>query len=514
MILSLALLRFDVTPDMDKSGDVLTGALRALSRSASQPAVFPSKNLERKLKDITGGVAMFGEGDSQQKHEDDLDIIKQIIEDESMHSSRPPAASGGISGGEGMKGLGTGGKVGEGNSDGGDGLGLDSPSFRSQSLVHIPNQFSFAGSLPSLHHAEDMHILHANYNSAPDLPQFSRASNQQGGGSGSNSSSTSNLLLAVDPPIKYNLPSASMNTGSSSSLSGSGMYSNSSAGGLVAEDGGMLGGQRRQSKLQAVSEDQLMVVTSLYNSVQSNNGTTQASRVSMDLGHPPPPHLPQQQQHQQSSQPHPQQQQQSQSHPQQQQHRHSFGGRGAGSRDGCHHPIAMTRSASLSAASYSPGYSSLLPTDHTLSNSNPSLALESSSSMISHYPSNENISSASLESLDNHAPLGGQTSGSGTVPAPPPPATTVGRGMVSMVTNGGGQSPSASAGMEGNMMGHYLGSNGVVGNRNRSYSEVEIRVEGGALGELDHGAGFCDNTRRTSGVKGEAVWRQWMLHSP
>jgi len=464
---------------------------------------------------------MFGEGDRQQKHEDDLDIIKQIIEDESMHSSHPPAASGGGvgGGGEGMKGPATGGKGGggggEGSNDNGDGLGGDSPSFRSQSLAHISTQFPFAGSLPSLHHTEDMHILHANYNSAPDLPKFARDGNHQGGGgSGSNSSSTSNLLVGgVDSPMKYNLPLASPNiaaaaaSSSSSSLGGSGMY-NSSAGGLVGEDG-MPGIQRRQSKLQVVSEEQMMV-TSLYNSVHSSSDSSQLSRAAMDLGHPPLS----QQQHQQSqphpqqhqSQPHPQQHQ-SQSHlqqQQQQQHRHIYGGGGApaGSRESCHHPSARTRSASLSAASYSPSYSSLLPTDHTLSNSNPSLALESSSSMINHYSSNENISSASLGPPENHALVVGHTSGSRTV-APLPSATSVGRGLAGMVAKGGGQSPSASVGVDGSMIGHYLESNGVAGSR--SYSEMDGRVEGGALGESDHGAGFCDNIRRTSSVKGKVV---------
>lgn len=37
---------------------------------------------------------------------------------------------------------------------------------RSQSLSHIPREL---GSLPSLHHASSLHVLHENYVSTPDV---------------------------------------------------------------------------------------------------------------------------------------------------------------------------------------------------------------------------------------------------------------------------------------------------------------------------------------------------------
>ena len=133
-----------------------------LCRSASQPAVFPPRLLEKRLKQLTGGTGVFTGGEGTQKHEDDLDIIKQIIEtDISMHSVDP-----------------------------GDDRLPEMENLRTQSLDHIPGQFISAGSLPSLPHAESMHVLHANYNSAPDFLLFGkpRASSLHpvgGGGEGS-----------------------------------------------------------------------------------------------------------------------------------------------------------------------------------------------------------------------------------------------------------------------------------------------------------------------------------------
>ncbi len=108
---------------------------------------------------------MFSSGEGTQRHEDDLDIIKQIIEtDISMHSEDPE-----------------------------DSGGHHVNSLRSQSLTHIPGQFSSACSLPSLHHAESMHVLHTNYNSAPNFSHFDRMC-MGGGGGGYNGS-----LLHPDP---------------------------------------------------------------------------------------------------------------------------------------------------------------------------------------------------------------------------------------------------------------------------------------------------------------------------
>lgn len=144
------LCRFEVLPTISdphdscgsKAGEerLAMAVSKALSRSASQPVVFPSSKLfEKRLKQLTAG------GNGSQKQEDDLDIIKHIIEaDVSVGSCE-----------EGMASLET---------------------LRSQSLSHIPGQFpQTAGSLPSLPHAESMHILHANYNSAPDFMQFGKS---------------------------------------------------------------------------------------------------------------------------------------------------------------------------------------------------------------------------------------------------------------------------------------------------------------------------------------------------
>jgi hypothetical protein len=121
---------------------------KALSRSASQPAVFPpNKLLEKRIKQLTKGSGLFSGGSGSLKQEDDLDIIKQIIETDAAMSTTDSSASG---------------------------CG-DVETLRSQSLSHIPGQFpQTAGSLPSLPRAESMHILHANYNSAPDFMQFGK----------------------------------------------------------------------------------------------------------------------------------------------------------------------------------------------------------------------------------------------------------------------------------------------------------------------------------------------------
>ena len=120
---------------------------KTLCRSASQPAVFPPKLLEKRLKQLTGGVGIFS-GDGSFKHEDDLDILKQIIEtDVSMHIADSRDEEGFLNAGSG----------------------------NTQSLTHIPGQFSGASSLPSLLHAGSMHMLHTNYDSAPNFMQFGKS---------------------------------------------------------------------------------------------------------------------------------------------------------------------------------------------------------------------------------------------------------------------------------------------------------------------------------------------------
>lgn len=142
----------------DAAGDLrstLPYTIKSLSRSASQPIVFPRKHLDRRLNKMnTGGHHTSSgcgtgsgggaSGSSEGGHEDDLDIIKQIIEkDETLHDTADQVRQGG------------------------GGI-----HFRSQSLSHIPGEFSSVSSLPTLHHGESMHLLHSNYFSAPDFSQL------------------------------------------------------------------------------------------------------------------------------------------------------------------------------------------------------------------------------------------------------------------------------------------------------------------------------------------------------
>ena len=169
--------RFEVLPTiMDPQADHSSGGstdtaadlrstlpytLKSLSRSASQPIVFPRKHLDRRLNKLnaggghhtssgcgTGSGGGAGGSGGEGGHEDDLDIIKQIIEkDETLHDTADQVRQGG---------------------GGGGGI-----HFRSQSLSHIPGEFSSVSSLPTLHHGESMHLLHSNYFSAPDFSQLS-----------------------------------------------------------------------------------------------------------------------------------------------------------------------------------------------------------------------------------------------------------------------------------------------------------------------------------------------------
>ena len=166
-------LRFEVLPTiMDPQAEYTAGTeaigdlrsllpytIKSLSRSVSQPVVFPRKHLDRRLNKMnasrgyggggSGGTGNGGTGDGGTdgsggglRHEDDLDIIKQIIEkDETLHDTADQVRQGGM-------------------------------HFRSQSLSHIPGEFSSVSSLPTLHHTESMHLLHSNYFSAPDFSQL------------------------------------------------------------------------------------------------------------------------------------------------------------------------------------------------------------------------------------------------------------------------------------------------------------------------------------------------------
>ena len=156
---------------------LLPHSIKSLSRSASQPVVFPRKHLERRLNKLNasrhqgGNCGGSGGGATEEggvdggtagggsRHEDDLDIIKQIIDkDETLHDTADQVRQGGM-------------------------------HFRSQSLSHIPGEFSSVSSLPTLSHAESMHLLHSNYFSAPDFSQLGSPPSfgtKHGGGGGAN----------------------------------------------------------------------------------------------------------------------------------------------------------------------------------------------------------------------------------------------------------------------------------------------------------------------------------------
>ena len=111
-----------------------------LSRSPSLPLIFHTKfNKENKaaLKPHLPGTSETPSGANQQ--EDDLDIIKQIIDKDQLLDRNPVALREGV---------------------------------RSHSLSHIPGEFSneiSTSSLPILHHTESLTLLHTNYSSAPQL---------------------------------------------------------------------------------------------------------------------------------------------------------------------------------------------------------------------------------------------------------------------------------------------------------------------------------------------------------
>lgn len=196
--------RFEVLPTIldpqaeqgsgEMSGELRSLSIKSLSRSASQPVVFPRKHLERRLNKLNagrhqdggsgcrGGARSGGGGTSEggadvggggSRHEDDLDIIKQIIEkDETLQDTADQVRQGGM-------------------------------HFRSQSLSHIPGEFSSVSSLPTLHHAESMHLLHSNYFSAPDFSQLqsppSFNAKHGGGAAGSGASDVMGGDLSYHP---------------------------------------------------------------------------------------------------------------------------------------------------------------------------------------------------------------------------------------------------------------------------------------------------------------------------
>ena len=131
--------RIDVLPTISDPQDNKAMA-GPLSRSPSLPLIFHHKfNKENTaaLKPHLPGTAETPSGATQQ--EDDLDIIKQIIDKDQLLDRNPVTLREGV---------------------------------RSHSLSHIPGEFSneiSTSSLPILHHTESLTLLHANYNSAPQL---------------------------------------------------------------------------------------------------------------------------------------------------------------------------------------------------------------------------------------------------------------------------------------------------------------------------------------------------------
>ena len=116
---------------------------KILSRSPSLPTIFhPSfkKDSKSTLKPSLPGTTEAPSEATQQ--EDDLDIIKQIIDKDQSLDSNAAHLRGGL---------------------------------RSQSLSHIPREFSneiATSSLPTLHPAESLTLLQTNYSSAPDFSQL------------------------------------------------------------------------------------------------------------------------------------------------------------------------------------------------------------------------------------------------------------------------------------------------------------------------------------------------------
>lgn len=106
----------DTLPSIPHEDDFFSSHRGGLSRSVSQPVLFKQQQTNK----------------SQETEEDELDLIHSIISRETSLEGSPP----------------------------------DIQMIRSQSLSHIPREL---GSLPSLHHASSLHVLHENYASNPDF---------------------------------------------------------------------------------------------------------------------------------------------------------------------------------------------------------------------------------------------------------------------------------------------------------------------------------------------------------
>lgn len=412
--------------DPSSSDEGLVGVLsKTLSRTTSQPSLLLPKLLEKRLKQLTGGVGVFVNGDSQQKHEDDLDIIKQIIEtDESMHMVREP---------------------GDEEAASGDGDGSDSSvgCLRSQSLTHIPSQFS-CSSLPSLHHAESMHILHANYNSAPDFSQFGKKGLV---GGPHNHSNLMPLPIEYDEsaPLGQNLQGGMCRDFPPGDAS---RYGNGNGCGYHGQDDPKLrmhGSWRfNGQRLESVYEGQSMPGTSPS---MFGSGNDPQGRPSFDFGHQQQQHFLQEQQH------------------------HGYGGVSGGGGGSVGHALAMARSASVSAGCYSPSSSSLRK-GHALSTSNPNISPEVSS-IVNHYPSAENLSSSPA---NPYPPA---------LSPPLPHVSTTGDGLLGGASGGQRIGASASASVDYNMLGNYLtgGEGPEGGGHSNQGMAVDMSLGRGLLNE-------------------------------
>lgn len=113
--------RFDLLPMIRQEDDdeLSFPSNKSLSRSVSQPVLFPLR-------------AGRHQAVQNPQEEDDLDLIHSIISRDSLDNS-PELSS----------------------------------QMRSQSLSHIPRELQ--GSMPVLHHASSMHVLHETYASNPDF---------------------------------------------------------------------------------------------------------------------------------------------------------------------------------------------------------------------------------------------------------------------------------------------------------------------------------------------------------
>ena len=313
----------------------------SLSRTSSQPVVFRPKLLDKRLNDRTGGINVFANGDSQQKHVDDLDIIKQIIiEDESLHMA-------------GEKGI----------IDSGDGEGgSDSGYLRSQSFSHIPSQFTCANSMPSIPQAETNVQIKENFHSSPNVSQLRKSGLK---GIPGDLSDPTNLSMEYEGSNDLGQRPQGDMCGDLLSC-GTRSYDN---GGKECNDGVRLltmPGSWKQAddqKLESLLEGHTSPSTFRVRG-------DPRGRPSFDFGHQQQPHHLLEQQ------------------------RHNYG-RGGGVRRGSGVNVGrgttMTRSASVSAGCNLSNSSSLIR-GHSLSVSNPNVAPEVSS-VINHYPSDSNLNS-------------------------------------------------------------------------------------------------------------------------